>query len=565
MDEKALQQYLRHLCPVENEACEWKEFKNLKHAVSGQKGEDIISYISALANMEGGLLMVGVEDHTLNIVGIKNFHNYTLENIKQRILGKCTNLDSEGLQIESFATTDTDKTVWIFRVPKHLPRLPVYAHDKAWQRLGDSLVPLRPERLQSILSEVINKVDWSAQICKSARLNDLSPDAIAKAKVEYKSKFPGKIEEVDTWEDITFLNKIRLTIKGQITNTAILLLGKPESAPLLSPAVAKISWILKDEKNQEIDYEHFGPPFLLKVDSVFAKIRNLTYRHMPSGTLFPVEISQYNRWVIREGLHNCIAHQDYSLSGRIVLVETPSSILLTNMGSFMPGSIETVIRQDAPSEVYRNPFLADAMVNLNMIDTQGGGIKKMFHIQMKRFFPLPDYNFEDAERVRVLIRGEVLDEKYTRLLMEKTNLDLWTVILLDKVQKGIEISRAEHKKLKTLGVVEGRYPNIFISSKIAGATGDKAGHIRYRGLDNQYYRHMLIELIHEHGPVSRQDIDKLLMDKLPEILSEKQKKKKIHNLLYSLSGKLKQIQNIGSKKNSQWVSVESATKSNKKL
>ena len=419
--------------------------------------------------------------------------------------------------------------------------------------MGDSLTPLRAERQNAILSEIIEKEDWSAQICKGSRLEDLSPEALTKAKIEYKRKFSSKADEVDSWDDITFLNKTKLTIQGQITNTAILLLGKPKSASLLSPAVAKISWILKSEQNREKDYEHFGPPFLVNVDSVYDKIRNLTYRHMPSGTLFPVEISQYDRWVIREALHNCIAHQDYSFSGRITLVETPSSLLLTNMGSFIPGSIETVIRQDAPSDVYRNPFLADAMVNLNMIDTQGGGIKKMFHIQMKRFFPLPDYNFKDAKRVKVLIRGEILDERYTRILMEKTDLDLWTVILLDKVQKGMSISRGEHKKLKALGGVEGRYPNIFISSKIAAVAGDKAEHIRYRGLNNQYYRDILVELIREHGPVSREDIDKLLIDKLPDILSKKQKKNKIHNLLYTLSGKMKQIRNVGTRKESQWL------------
>ncbi len=103
------------------------------------------------------------------------------------------------------------------------------------------------------------------------------------------------------------------------------------------------------------------------------RIRNLTVRALPSGTLFPQEITQYDPWVIREALHNCIAHQDYGLHGRIVVVEFPASILLSNVGRFPAGDVETVIRQDAPLEIYRNPFLADAMVELNMIDTQGGG------------------------------------------------------------------------------------------------------------------------------------------------------------------------------------------------
>jgi ATP-dependent DNA helicase RecG len=120
-----------------------------------------------------------------------------------------------------------------------------------------------------------------------------------------------------------------------------------------------MSWILKNRKNIELDYEHFGPPFLVNVERLFSRIRNLTYRTLPSGTLFPMEATQYDLWVIREVIHNCIAHQDYGLSGRINVVENPAGLIFTNTGSFLPGSIEKVIGQDAPQEIYRNPFLAE--------------------------------------------------------------------------------------------------------------------------------------------------------------------------------------------------------------
>ena len=88
----------------ENSACEWIEFKSLKVAVSGRTGEDIISYVSGIANVNGGHLVIGIEDGTFNIVGIQNFHDYTAENLPYRIIGNCTNLSSEGLFIESFVT-----------------------------------------------------------------------------------------------------------------------------------------------------------------------------------------------------------------------------------------------------------------------------------------------------------------------------------------------------------------------------------------------------------------------------------------------------------------------------
>ena len=54
MTELELQQYLLKYYPKEDESCEWKEFKNLKNDFNGKEKDDVISYVSALSNMEGG-------------------------------------------------------------------------------------------------------------------------------------------------------------------------------------------------------------------------------------------------------------------------------------------------------------------------------------------------------------------------------------------------------------------------------------------------------------------------------------------------------------------------------
>lgn len=99
--------------------------------------------------------------------------------------------------------------------------------------------------------------------------------------------------------------------------------------------------------------------------------------------------------------------------------------------------------------------------------------------------------------------------------------------------------------------MEGRYPNLLVAGSVAAATGDTAQHIRNRGFDNRYYRDLIVELVREHQPVSREDIDKLILSKLPEVLSADQKASKVHNLLTSLSGK--RIQNVGTRQDSKWV------------
>ena len=86
------------------------------------------------------------------------------------------------------------------------------------------------------------------------------------------------------------------------------------------------------------------------------------------------------------------------------------------------------------------------MVNLNMIDTIGSGIRRMFTLQQERCFPLPDYDTH-SQRVAVCLFGKILDENYTQLLIEKADLDLMDVIVLDKVQKKRPLTEEEFKRV----------------------------------------------------------------------------------------------------------------------
>ena len=143
-------------------------------------------------------------------------------------------------------------------------------------------------------------------------------------------------------------------------------------------STVKIRWNLKTLNNQDKDYEIFSIPFIITVEEVFVKIRNLKYRYLPDGTLFPLEYLRYEPFVIRESIHNCIAHQDYSKKARINVVEFEDEhLFFSNYGSFLPKSVEDVVLKDTPEELYRNPFLVEAMRNLDMIETQDGTLRNI--------------------------------------------------------------------------------------------------------------------------------------------------------------------------------------------
>ncbi len=533
---------------------EWLEFKRNRYEPQ-QLGE----YLSALANaacLSGetrGYLVFGIDNGTHDVGGT-DFDPYaTKAKGNQDLLPWLAAGLRPNSGFEPRVVAHPDGRVVLFEIGPANGE-PVSFYGTPYIRIGTSKTELgkHPEKARALWTR---GSDWSAEVCPTASLADLDPDAVAQARVQFVIKHPGQAADVEMWDDTTFLNKARVLKQGAVTNAALLLLGRTESATLLSPAVAKISWILKDADNRELDYEHFGPPFLLVGDRLLKRIRNLIVRALPSGTLFPQEITQYDPWVIREALHNAIAHQDYRRHGRIVVVEFPDRALLTNVGDFLPGDVETVIRQDAPQALYRNPFLADAMVELNLIDTQGGGIKRMFETQRRRSFPLPDYDLSAPGHVAVSLSGRILDERYTRVLMERTDLDLAQVMLLDRVQKGQRIGRDEHRRLKSMGLVEGRYPNLIVAGAVARAAGEAGRHIRERGFNKQYYLDLILALVRQHQPVERKDVDQLLLTKLPDRLSQEQKLRKVHNLLQELrrSGV---IDNRGSRSRPQWVAIE---------
>jgi ATP-dependent DNA helicase RecG len=536
MTEIELQDYLKTNYPLENEKCEWKEFKSLKSAISARASDDVISYISAIANMQGGHLIIGIQDQTHSIVGVQEFADYSIDNIKYRTIGNCPNLNSDLFNVKEFITSDTKKVVWVFDIPKHQFRLPVYAHKKTWQRIDDNLVEMTKARLDAILTQVQANEDWSKVIIPEASVEDLDQKAIQKARIEFKKRNPKYSDEIDKWDDINFLNKSKLTIKGKITRTTLILLGKEESEHFLDSCV-KIRWNLKTLDNQDKDFEIFSIPLLLSIDEVFKKIRNLKYRYLRDGTLFPDEVLRYEPFTIRESLNNAIAHQDYSKGARINVVEFEDDhLVFSNYGSFLPKSVEDVVLNDTPEEVYRNPFLVEAMKNLDMIETQGGGIRKIFNFQKQRFFPLPDYNFEDT-KVKVTITGKILDENFARILIQNSKLTLNEIILLDKVQKRKEINEIEFKYLKKTNYIEGRRPNIYLSYNIIETTNDEnlqAEYLANRSFDDSHFKDMIIECLKKWGKTKRDKIDNLIIPKLSTALSDEKKKNKVTNYLSAL-------------------------------
>ena len=553
MDSAALTALLDTLIATwENEVVEFKQ------AGKDYDTDKIGEYFSALSNeanlrnVDRAWLVFGVSNKTRHVVGSDyRLAPERLQSLKQQIAQAA----EPGITLRDIHVLQhAQGRVLLLEVPPAPRGIPIAWKGHYYARAGESITPLGLDKLDDIRAQTA-KQDWSAQLVPQATLDDLDPAAVQLAKAAFAQKHSNRFApgEVMAWPLPMFLDRARITQSGRVTRTALLLLGKPESAYLLSPHPVQMTWKLE---GPERAYEHFGAPFLLTTTALYKKIRNIQLRLLPSDQLVPHEISKYDQKTVLEALHNCVAHQDYARHGRITVIEQPDRLIFENEGGFFEGKPEDYLLGNNVPRRYRNTFLVEAMAGLNMIDKMGFGIHDMNVSQAKRYMPLLDHDASDPHSVRTSVYGGMVDAAYTQLLMRNTDLPFADVLALDRVQKKLAIPDEAVARLKRSGLIEGRKPNFHVSAAVAKVTASKAEYIRNRAQDDEFYAKLLVDYLGRFRQATRQEINQLLLAKLSDALLPQQKERKVGNLLSNLR-RTNRIFNAGSRARPIWMLAES--------
>ncbi len=504
--------------------------------------DDLGKYFSALSNeanlrgLDFAWLIMGYHEPSHTIIGttFKNSEeglNKLKHDIGLNSTDKLTFRDIIPISIEG-------KRLLMFKIPAAPRNIVVKWKGVAYGRNGESLVPLNESKSDEIRFQS-PRPDWSAELVPTATIGDLDELALATARIMYKKVHSSTIpaSEVDGWTTEEFLCHSEMMRDGKLTRAAILLLGNPLALQKIHPANTQITWVWKDKDGDVVDYEHFSIPYILTVDKIFGKIRNKTMRELPGGTLFPDTMKQYEDYSIREALHNCIAHQDYTLGGRITVVENEGYLFYSNKGSFIPKTIEKVLKNKGPQSEYRNTCLAHGMVHFNMIDTVGRGIPKMFNEQRRRFFPMPEYEIDTGNKsVSVTIYGISSNDEYTDLLKSDSSLSLMECLWLDAVRRHKPITKEAAKHLKERNLIEGKAPRYNIALSVAQKAQQIAHYTKETGLNKTAIIKLVLQLGVNSGKIGfkRSDVLELLEPSLPANMTKTQKLNHVSNMLRSM-------------------------------
>lgn len=534
------------------------EVVEFKIGNKNSSADEIGRYFSALsneANLRGvdcAWLVFGVDNKTHAAPGSEYPCDANSLNksggLKAQIVEGTGGLSFAGVHVLS---RGTNSNVIFFQVPAAPQGMPVPWKRHYFARAGENLVALGLEKLDAIRGQGLT-LDWTAQTVDGVMVDCLDPDALTLARNKFADKHSRTVspEDVAGWTTEAFLDKLHLLRNGKLTRAAILLLGKSSTAAdVLSPYSPQLVWKLVGE---ECANDIFYPPFILATTELYSRIRNVQVRVLPEDQMLTTEVPKYNQKSVLEALNNCIAHQDYSRGERVIVTEYVDRLTFWNGGSFFEGEPTDYIAGDHTPHRYRNPLLASAMRELNMIDTLGYGIHSIYIGQAKRYFPLPDYKTTDKS-VEMTMYGHVVDIAYSTLLIRRGGeMRLDDILLLDRVQKGLRIGADAVRHLRSEGLIEGRVPHLHVSAKIAALTGREAEYIRNRTKPGKHYHALIIDYLEKFKKATRSKIDELLMDEIRGNLSKEEKLSKISNILSYLRINNK-IRNVGTKHDPIWV------------
>ena len=553
MSDKELKKLLENL--LNKGECEYIEFKKDFFIL-----DKFFEYYSALSNSatlvgeDFGYLVYGVSDDG-GICGT------TVNKEEGKLKERITKVFGNSHDFEIFKFEYKEKNITIYKIPCAKAKIASFKNKKtdayeSFYRVGSSNKSItKSDDFIKILEKIaLFGSDWSAKICEETSIDDLDFEALKLAKNHYQEKYPSL--EVKNWSDKKFLEKLGLIRYSKLTNACLVLLGKKESNYKLKNSSDAVEIVWRLDTSEEKANQSFYLPLILATSQAWSLIRNPKYKIYPENELIAREVDKYDQKVFLEALHNCIAHQDYYAGKRITILEKIDKLIFTNAGNFYDGNAEDyVLERKNIASKYRNKVLVDAMKELGMIDKLGSGVKTMYETLRKKTFPFPTYHYDkEFDETKLEIYGKEIDKKFTEILMNKSDLDFNTTIILDKIQKNKinEIDKKDLKKLRDQKLIEKIQKNYILSIKVAEILGKEADYTKKKGFSDDKISNFIIEHLENFSNgLTRKQINEYVWDYLSEILSKEQKIKKINYILYKLQ-KRGVIKNFGNDKIPLW-------------
>lgn len=476
----------------ENEHCEFKKAENTF------RFDDLCAYCVALANEQGGSLVLGVTDRPPRaVVGTRAFEN--LEKTKHDLLSEIR------MRVNVCEVPHPGGRVLVFSIPSRPVGTPLSLKGKFLMRSGESLVPMTADQIKRIHDEAAGP-DFSSQLVAGARLADLDREAVDEFRHRWHRR--ARKETVLKASVEKLLEDSELAVDGEPTVAALVMLGTSQALGRFM-GQAEVIWEYRASEDQ-ISASHrqsFRQGFLSFHDELWNQINARNTVSSVREGLFRRDIPAFNEDAVREAILNAVCHRDYRLGGSVFIRQYPKRLQITSPGGFPDGiTPENIIRKQHP----RNRRLAEACEKCGLVERSGQGMDRIFDASLREGKGQPDFTGTDAFEVVLALQGEVIDPRFVQLvdLAARRDFELTAehLVVLDEIRKGATLSMESMKlvpHLVEIGLVErrrgGRKSPLILSRGMYRYLGEAGIYTRERGLARETNKELLKKCVADCG------------------------------------------------------------------
>ena len=498
------------------------EFKSDRNRISDS---DIYEQVVALANTNGGVLLIGVEDNG-KVTGASPRHGEATNpnQLKSAIFnntvpGINTNVtlvqhsDGQVISIEVEPYTVTCAT----RSGKSLKRA-----TKADG--GPESIPFYPIDHQS-RPMALGLMDFSAQAMDGATFSDLDPLEFERVRQAItRLRGDQALLELSNQDLAKALRLVETKGDGLTPNVAgLLLLGRREALErhLLTQEV--FFQALDGQGNVKTN-DSFREPLVKVIEEIGSRFAARNQEREVQVGMYRIPVPDYSPQGFREAVNNALQHRDYAKNQAVYIQWQPDSLLITNPGPFPEGINPNNILTHEPTP--RNPRLTEVFRRIGLVEQTGRGVDRIFEGQLRYGRPVPDYSRSDSTGVRVVLHGGEPSLQFAALVVEMESegqpLSLDELVMLnalhlerrmdavkagDLIQKSASEARAVLERLHERGLVEARGEKrgrvYHLSAKLYERLGGVAAYVRTKGFDRIQQRQMILDAVKAHGRITR--------------------------------------------------------------
>jgi len=343
--------------------------------------------LTALANAEGGEIVIGMDEKGQTVIGLDD-----VQIAFNQALEAALEIDPPLVIPMPRVVERNGESLLIVSVPEGLPH--VYSHKgRYYRREGRGNRLLTTPELRRLLVER-GEVGFEAEPARLAVRADLSDEKVQRY-----------LEAIDAGAALgvdTVLRQRRcLTADGQPTHAGLLLFGRDPQAFVPGSEVIVVRYAGTEQSDTYLreDIRDTLPEQILRAEAFI--VNNMRVGAKLTG-LAREERTEYPREAVREALVNAVAHRDYSIRGQETRVFMfADRIEITSPGR-LPGPVTLDNLED--ERFSRNEAIVQVLSDLGYIERLGYGIDRMRRLMADASLPPPLFR-ETANGFQVVLVG----------------------------------------------------------------------------------------------------------------------------------------------------------------